>query len=171
MKNQCLIFFGLFRPSFGAGLIRGRFSAPLSLYTNDTQRICSNMRFTLKPDNVLPINQSSISLSTDDKDPGPPPPPTNFKPHINISFFLSDDIMYTSKRFSIDIDVYQLADSDNENVCDFNAKSAGMTASSRSITRMCTSRRASGSSAPADCLRQAHCVHGELHPAAVQGTW
>ena len=36
--------------------------------------------------------------------------------------------MCKRKKFSIVLDVYKLADSDKENVCDLNAKSAGRTA-------------------------------------------
>ena len=45
----------------------------------------------------------------------------NIKNPINVSFFLHDDIMSKRKKFSIVLDVYKLADSDNENVRDLNA--------------------------------------------------
>ena len=114
-----MISFDLFRPSFGAGLIHERLSVPLSLYTNDMQKICSNMRFTLKSDTTPPNKESVIRLSTASYN-AQGSHPTTLTNSINV-FLHHDDIMYTSKRFYIVLDVYKLADSDNENVCDLNA--------------------------------------------------
>ena len=106
------------------------------------QEICSDMCFELKPDSARLIQESSIGF-TADNDTGYNP--TNLNDTINVSFFLNDD--FTCKRkFSIVLEVYKLADSDIEEVRDLNAKSTGRTASSRSTSRMCASRRASGSS-------------------------
>ena len=69
MKNPCLISFDIFRPSFSAGLIHERLSVCLPLSTNDMQRICSNMCFTLKPDSALPIKELAINISTAENDP------------------------------------------------------------------------------------------------------
>ena len=66
-----LISFDIFRPSFGNELIHDRLSVRLSLNTSDTQKICSNICFVLKPDSALAIKESAISLSTPDNDRAP----------------------------------------------------------------------------------------------------
>ena len=124
--------------------IHDRLSVCLSLNTNDT-RICSNMCFTLKTPIALPIKESSISLSTSLNDTyynqmnlkttSPPPSSTH------------DDIMCNRKKFSIDLDVFKLADSDTENVGDLDANACGNDGLKSKTSRRFTSRRASGSSA------------------------
>ena len=119
VKNPCLISFDLFRPSFGAGLIHERLSVRLSLHTNDMHKICSNMCIMLKSDTTPPNKESVIRLSTASYN-AQGSHPTTLTNSINV-FFHHDDIMYTSKRFYIVLDVYKLADSDNDNVRDLNA--------------------------------------------------
>ena len=143
MKKPCLISFDFCPSSFGDGLIHERLSVRLSLNTDDMQRICSNICFTLKADSALPITESAISLTTAYNDSGNHP--TNLKNHINVSF--PDDITCNPMKFHIVLDVFKLADSDNENVRALNANESRKDGLKSKTSRRCAFRRASGSSA------------------------
>ena len=63
------------------------------------------MCFTLKPDSVLPIKESAISLSATYNDPAYHP--TTLKNPINV-FFPHDDFTLKPKKFSIALSFFKL---------------------------------------------------------------
>ena len=75
----------------------------------------------LNPDSALLTKMPHTFNANDTLNSVQPDEPKN---PINVSSFLRDDFMCKRRKFSIVIDAYKLADSDNVIVRDLNAKSA-----------------------------------------------
>ena len=108
MKRPCQVSFNVFAPSFGAGLIHDR----ISLDMKDMQQSFSTC--ASRSNQTAPFRSRTPS-STSPHQQRPRVPPTTLTNPIHV-FFLRDDIVCTRKKFSIVIEVYKLADSDNEKV-------------------------------------------------------
>ena len=93
--KPCLIFFDIFRSSFGSGLIHERLSVRLSLHTNNMPKIWSNMCFMLKPDSAPPQAVRHQPLHRQQR---PRYHPKNHKSPVNL-FFPHDDLMRKPMKF------------------------------------------------------------------------
>ena len=119
VKRPSLNSFDIFRQSFGAGIIHER----LSVASRSTRTRCGRSARTSASRSIptTPCPSRSRQSSSQPPTTTPATPDEPQKPHQRLLPH-DDNLMCKRKKISINLDVHMLADSDNDNVSDLNAR-------------------------------------------------